>query len=130
MGTTTAAEEEEEEEDPSLQSEALCDTLLSVVDAVAYPYRAQRSGAGAAGMAEPDGYGKEALLSSLGDGALVHAMAWSAASYSTSASRALLGLFELVSGRSGRRGGAGGGGMAGPSFPDWRALVCVVYVEE
>ena len=82
------------------------------MDTVAYSYQSQRSGARVAGTAEPDGYDKESLLSSLGDGALVRALAHSTASSLTSASRALLGLFELSSGRSGW--GGGGSVTTGP----------------
>ena len=119
--TTTTAEEEEGGGDPSLRSDALCDTLLSVVYAVTYPYRSQWSGEGAVGNAESGGCSEEALLFSLGGEALVRALARIATSSSDSASRALMWMFELVPGRSGGRGGAGGVGTVGPSSPYQRS---------
>ena len=89
------------------------------MDAVAYPYRAQGLGEGEVGTTELGRYVEEALLSPLGDEALAHALAQSSTSSSTSASRTLLGMFDLASNRSGeagRQGGAGGGGTVGPLF--------------
>ena len=71
------------------------------MDAVAYPYRAQGLGEGAVGTTELGRYVEEALLSSLGDGDLAHALERSSIFSSTSASRALLGMFDLASNRSG-----------------------------